>query len=199
MPRAKTVVFAVILVMMGYVLVHNERFLVQPSHPDWQHYGPLGWPLVLHGVTPAMTGPLLKSPAAIAPSESVGSTTSSATGSQNAASRNRKVGSGSIACSSVMESCERRQASTSVASQPSVRAYSSPWASAPAASMPARPASSSLAKIEALCGNRTSTRSSGRSEDGKNCRGTWGKARKARTKQPIVAAMVSHQIGRAHV
>lgn len=50
MVRAKFVVFGCILAMMGYVLVHNERFLVQPSSPDWAHYGPLGWPLVLHGV-----------------------------------------------------------------------------------------------------------------------------------------------------
>lgn len=53
MIRAKSVVFAFIFVMMGYVLYHNERFLIQPSNPAWGHYGPIGWPLVLHGIAGA--------------------------------------------------------------------------------------------------------------------------------------------------
>jgi len=50
MVRAKYVVFAFIVVMMGYVLYHNERFLVQPDDPAWEHYGALGGWLLFHGV-----------------------------------------------------------------------------------------------------------------------------------------------------
>lgn len=53
MIRARAVVFTFILVMMGYVLYHNERFLIQPSSLEWEHYGSIGWPLVLHGVAGA--------------------------------------------------------------------------------------------------------------------------------------------------
>ena len=41
----------------------------------------------------------------------------------------------------------------------------------------------SLAKIEELCGKVMSTTSSGRSDAGKNCRGTKGDARMAAAKQ----------------
>jgi uncharacterized membrane protein len=36
--------------MTAYVLYHNERFLVQPSDPNWPHYRQLGWWLLVHGV-----------------------------------------------------------------------------------------------------------------------------------------------------
>ena len=48
--NAKYVVFSVITVASAYVLYHNERFLVQPSNPVWQHYAPFKWWLLPHGV-----------------------------------------------------------------------------------------------------------------------------------------------------
>ena len=48
--RTKTVVFALIGAMTIYVLYHNERFLIDPAHPVWQHYEPFKWWLLLHGV-----------------------------------------------------------------------------------------------------------------------------------------------------
>lgn len=38
--NAKYVVFSMITVARVYVLYHNERFLVDSSHPAWQHYAP---------------------------------------------------------------------------------------------------------------------------------------------------------------
>ena len=35
MIRSKHLVFAIIFVVMGYVLAHNERFLVEPDNPVW--------------------------------------------------------------------------------------------------------------------------------------------------------------------
>src|SRR5262249_40824949 len=49
MIRPKTLVFAFIAVMMIYVITHNERFLVSPDSPDWDHYSKLGLPLFFHG------------------------------------------------------------------------------------------------------------------------------------------------------
>src|SRR6267142_4220563 len=48
--NAKYVVFSVIAVATTYVLYHNERFLVEPSHPVWQHYESFKWWLLPHGV-----------------------------------------------------------------------------------------------------------------------------------------------------
>jgi hypothetical protein len=48
--NAKYVVFSVIAVMCTYVLYHNERFLVEPTNPIWQHYEPFKWWLLPHGV-----------------------------------------------------------------------------------------------------------------------------------------------------
>ena len=48
--NAKYVVFSVITMASVYVLYHNERFLVQPSNPIWQHYAPFKWWLLVHGV-----------------------------------------------------------------------------------------------------------------------------------------------------
>lgn len=48
--NAKYVVFSAIAVMTLYVLYHNERFLVEPTNPIWQHYEPFKWWLLPHGV-----------------------------------------------------------------------------------------------------------------------------------------------------
>jgi hypothetical protein len=59
--NAKYVVFSVLAVMTMYVLYHNERFLVDSSHPAWQHYQPFKWWLLPHGVFGAIVilfGPL---------------------------------------------------------------------------------------------------------------------------------------------
>jgi hypothetical protein len=53
MIRPKYVVFAAIFLMMGYVMVHNERFLIEPDNPAWAHYSKYGWWLLTHGVTGA--------------------------------------------------------------------------------------------------------------------------------------------------
>jgi uncharacterized membrane protein len=50
MLRPKYVVFALIILMMGYVLVHNERFLIEPAHPLWAHFSNYGWWIVSHAV-----------------------------------------------------------------------------------------------------------------------------------------------------
>ena len=48
--NAKYAVFSVIAVMTLYVLYHNERFLIDSSHPVWQHYEPFKWWLLPHAV-----------------------------------------------------------------------------------------------------------------------------------------------------
>jgi hypothetical protein len=48
--RSKNLVFAVIAAMMGYVFWHNERFLIEPLNPIWQHYRDLGLFLLVHGM-----------------------------------------------------------------------------------------------------------------------------------------------------
>src|SRR5215469_34386 len=52
---------------------------------------------------------------------------------------------------------------------------------------------SSLAKIEAFCGRVRSTTSSGRSDAGKNCRGTKGSRNNESTKQASVSATVNQR------
>jgi uncharacterized membrane protein len=44
----------VIAMMMAYVLYHNERFLIEPTNPIWQHYEPFKWWLLPHGVFGAL-------------------------------------------------------------------------------------------------------------------------------------------------
>jgi hypothetical protein len=51
--RVKYLVFALIAGMMGYVLVHNERFLLEPSNPVWNHYNRYGGWLLVHGLAGA--------------------------------------------------------------------------------------------------------------------------------------------------
>src|SRR4030095_10628285 len=48
--NSKYVVFTAIALASLYVLYHNERFLIDGSHPAWQHYGPFKWWLLPHGV-----------------------------------------------------------------------------------------------------------------------------------------------------
>lgn len=48
--NAKYVVFTAITLASTYVLYHNERFLVDSSHPVWQHYAPFKWWLLPHGI-----------------------------------------------------------------------------------------------------------------------------------------------------
>jgi hypothetical protein len=48
--KAKYVVFSAIALASTYVLYHNERFLVDSSHPAWQHYAPFKWWLLPHGI-----------------------------------------------------------------------------------------------------------------------------------------------------
>ena len=48
--NAKYVVFSVITVTSLYVLYHNERFIVEPSNPIWQHYEPFKWWLLPHAL-----------------------------------------------------------------------------------------------------------------------------------------------------
>lgn len=48
--KAKHVAFCGIFVMMGYVLYHNERFLIEPANPIWEHYAPFKWWLLPHGI-----------------------------------------------------------------------------------------------------------------------------------------------------
>jgi len=48
--NAKHVVFTAIALASLYVLYHNERFLIDGSHPAWQHYAPFKWWLLPHGI-----------------------------------------------------------------------------------------------------------------------------------------------------
>ena len=48
--NSKYVVFTAIALASTYVLYHNERFLVDSSHPAWQHYAPFKWWLLPHGI-----------------------------------------------------------------------------------------------------------------------------------------------------
>ena len=48
--NAKYVVFSVLAVASLYVLYHNERFLIDSSHPVWQRYEPFKWWLLPHGI-----------------------------------------------------------------------------------------------------------------------------------------------------
>jgi hypothetical protein len=48
--NSKYVVFSMIAMASIYVLYHNERFVVQPTNPAWQHYAPFKWWLLPHAV-----------------------------------------------------------------------------------------------------------------------------------------------------
>jgi hypothetical protein len=48
--NAKYVTLTAIALASLYVLYHNERFLIDSSHPVWQHYEPFKWWLLPHGI-----------------------------------------------------------------------------------------------------------------------------------------------------
>jgi hypothetical protein len=52
--RAKYVLFAFIALMIAYVLQHNEAFLLNPAEPVWEHYQPIKWWLLPHGLAGAI-------------------------------------------------------------------------------------------------------------------------------------------------
>ena len=59
--RPKFLAFAFIGVMMAYVAVHNESFLVNWKDPIWTHYKAVKWYLLPHGLTAAcalLLGPM---------------------------------------------------------------------------------------------------------------------------------------------
>jgi uncharacterized membrane protein len=51
--RTKHLVFVFIAAMTASILYHNERFLIEPSNPVWQHYQSIGWWLLIHGAAGA--------------------------------------------------------------------------------------------------------------------------------------------------
>jgi uncharacterized membrane protein len=59
--RPKYLLFAFIALMLAYVILHDESFLVHPKDPIWQHYEPFKWWLLPHGLAGAcalLLGPL---------------------------------------------------------------------------------------------------------------------------------------------
>ena len=59
--RPKYLLFGFVSLMIAYVLVHNESFLVHPNDPVWKHYHPFRWWLLPHGLAGACAiflGPL---------------------------------------------------------------------------------------------------------------------------------------------
>jgi len=52
-PRPKYLLFAFIGLMVAYVLGHNERFLIDPQHPEWPHIQTFKWWLLPHGIAGA--------------------------------------------------------------------------------------------------------------------------------------------------
>jgi len=59
--RPKYLLFAVIGLMLAYVIPHDESFLVHPKDPLWQHYEPFKWWLLPHGIAGAcalLLGPM---------------------------------------------------------------------------------------------------------------------------------------------
>src|SRR5215470_9983050 len=59
--RAKYFLFGVVGLMLAYVVVHDESFLVNPNDPIWSHYEPFKWWLLPHGIAGAcalLLGPM---------------------------------------------------------------------------------------------------------------------------------------------
>jgi len=52
--RVKYLLFAFVGVMIAYVLQHNESFLLDPADPAWDHYQPIKWWLLPHGIAGAI-------------------------------------------------------------------------------------------------------------------------------------------------
>lgn len=58
--RFKYFLFSALGLMFLFVLWHNERFIVDHSHPDWTYYFPVRWLLIPHGLaglTALLIGP----------------------------------------------------------------------------------------------------------------------------------------------
>jgi uncharacterized membrane protein len=51
--KGKKVLFGLIVLMMGYVIVHNESFLVDAADAEWQHIESFKWWLLFHGTAGA--------------------------------------------------------------------------------------------------------------------------------------------------
>jgi len=51
--RPKRFLWGIIGLMLAYVLVHDESFLVHPKDPLWLHYEPFKWWLLPHGIAGA--------------------------------------------------------------------------------------------------------------------------------------------------
>jgi len=59
--RPKYLLFGFVGVMIAYVLFHNERFLIDSSHPEWAHIKSFKWYLLPHGIMGAcalLLGPM---------------------------------------------------------------------------------------------------------------------------------------------
>lgn len=48
--NAKYMLFAVLGIMTIFVLWNNERFFLNPQAPEWEHYNPIRWQLLPHGL-----------------------------------------------------------------------------------------------------------------------------------------------------
>lgn len=48
--NTKYLLFAFVGVMLAYVLVQNESFVINTRHPVWKHYQPFKWWLLAHGL-----------------------------------------------------------------------------------------------------------------------------------------------------
>jgi uncharacterized membrane protein len=48
--RGKYLIFAFVVLMMAYVIPHNESFIIHPNDPIWHHYHPFRWWLLPHGL-----------------------------------------------------------------------------------------------------------------------------------------------------
>ncbi len=58
--RFKYILFSALGAMFLFVLWHNERFIIDHSHPDWTYYFPVRWLLIPHGLaglTALLIGP----------------------------------------------------------------------------------------------------------------------------------------------
>ena len=51
--RPKYLLFALIAMVMSYVIAHNERFLIDRSDPEWPHIQSFRWWLLPHGLAGA--------------------------------------------------------------------------------------------------------------------------------------------------
>ena len=51
--RWKYIIFGYVFLMMGYVINHSERFLIDSGDRVWKHYEPFKWWLLVHGLMAA--------------------------------------------------------------------------------------------------------------------------------------------------